>query len=48
LDALKLEAGPENLGPNLIHCYEELVRLELVGGKEMNLVKAWVQDLSNL
>ena len=47
LDALKLEAGPENLGANLIRCYEELVRLELVGGKEMDLVKAWVMDLES-
>ena len=47
MDALKLEAGPENLGANLIRCYEELVRLELVGGKEMDLVKAWVMDLES-
>jgi protein required for attachment to host cells len=47
LDALMLEAGPENLGANLIRCYEELVRLELVGGKEMDLVKAWVMDLKS-
>jgi hypothetical protein len=48
LDALKLEAGTDNLGANLIRCYEELVRLELVGDKELALVKAWVLDIESL
>jgi hypothetical protein len=48
LDALKLEAGPENSGENLIRCYEEMVRLDLVPMKEMALVKAWVGDLEDL
>jgi hypothetical protein len=48
LDALKLEAGADNIGANLIRCYEELVRLELVGAQEMDLVKAWAQDIERL
>jgi len=48
LEALKLEAGTQNLGDNLIRCYEELVRLDLVGKEELPLVKAWVQDLADL
>lgn len=44
LESLKLEPGEENLGANLIRCYEELVRLEVVGADEINLVKAWVED----
>jgi hypothetical protein len=48
LAALKLESGPENLGENLIRCYEELVQLDLIPGKEMPLVKAWVQDLAEI
>jgi hypothetical protein len=48
LDALKLEAGPQNLGDNLIRCYEELVRMELIPSKEIALVKAWAEDLAKL
>jgi hypothetical protein len=48
LDALKLEAGLESMGDNLIRCYEELIRIEAVGGKELPLVKAWVEDLAQL
>jgi hypothetical protein len=48
LEALKLEAGPENMGEKLIRCYEELVRLTVVDAKEMALVKAWAQDLADL
>ena len=48
LAALKLESGPENLGENLIHCYEELVRMELISSLEIALVEAWVEDLARL
>jgi hypothetical protein len=48
LAALGLKAGPTNIGDNLIKCYEELVRLTLIGAEEMPLVKAWVQDLATL
>ena len=48
LDALKLEAGAENIGDNLIKCYEELVRMELIPSKEIAFVKAWVEDVSKL
>ena len=45
LERLKLAPGPENLGDNLVRCYEEMVRLAVVGLEEMTLVKAWVKDL---
>jgi len=48
LGRLKLAAGPENIGDNLIRCYEELVRLTLVGAEEIAVLKAWVQDLAAL
>jgi hypothetical protein len=48
LDALKLEAGPKNIGDNLIKCYEELVRMELIPSKEIALVRAWVEDVDQL
>lgn len=48
LAALKLQAGPGNMGDNLIRCYEEMVRLDLVPEKEIMLVKAWVLDLEHL
>ncbi|MGA2653247.1 MAG: STELLO glycosyltransferase family protein [Terracidiphilus sp.] len=48
LAALKLAPGTDKLGENLILCYEELVRLELIPAKEMPLVQAWVADLEEL
>lgn len=36
----------QDFGDNLIRCYEELVRLNLVGQEEIPLVKAWVQDIA--
>jgi hypothetical protein len=48
LDALKLKGGPEKTGDNLITCYEELVRMDLFPSKEIDLVKAWLQDLAEL
>jgi len=44
LQHLKLSAGPENIGDNLIRCYEALVQLGVVGAEEIPLVKAWNQD----
>lgn len=48
LAALSLQAGPEKIGENLILCYEEMVRLDLVPAKEMPLVNAWVRDSTEL
>jgi hypothetical protein len=45
---LDLEAGTENIGENLISCYEELIRMAVVSAEEMNLVKAWIRDITAL
>lgn len=45
LERLELAAGPENIEDNLIRCYEELVRLGVVGAEEIALVKAWGKDM---
>lgn len=47
-EALKLEAGAENIGNNMIRCYEELVRMELIPSQEVALVRAWLEDLDTL
>jgi hypothetical protein len=48
LAGLKLAAGVENIGENLIRCYEELVRISVVGAEEIPLVKAWAEDIADL
>jgi len=48
LEQLKLSPGVENIPDNLICCYEELVRLGVIGTEEMVLVKMWVNDLAEL
>ncbi|MDR3749901.1 MAG: STELLO glycosyltransferase family protein [Terracidiphilus sp.] len=47
LAGLKLAAGVENIGENLVRCYEELVRISVVGAEEIPLVKAWAEDIAD-
>lgn len=46
MSELPLAAGPQNIAANLRACYESLVRLALIGAKEMSLLEAWLQDVS--
>jgi hypothetical protein len=48
LDKLALKPGVDNLEDNLRVCYEELVRMELVGRQELELVEAWISDLEEV
>ena len=45
LESLQVRAGVEQLGENLLLCYEQLVRMELIDAKELNLINAWNADL---
>jgi hypothetical protein len=45
LDKLSLQPGLDKLGDNLRACYEQLVRMELVGNQELDLLEAWIADL---
>ena len=45
LGKLSLQPGVDKLNDNLRVCYEELIRMELVGRQELNLVEAWISDL---
>lgn len=45
LQELNLESGVENMGRNLIKCYDKLIELGHVGADEKALVSAWVDDL---
>ncbi len=44
-EQLKLAPGEKNIPDNLIRCYEELVRIAVVGAEEIALVEAWCDDL---
>jgi STELLO glycosyltransferases len=48
LDKLSLKPGLDKLKDNLRVCYEELVRMELVGRQELNLLEAWISDLEEI
>jgi len=48
LDALSLPGGSQNLTTNLLTCYEALARIGAVESSELNLLSAWLQDLSDL
>lgn len=45
LDNLELRSGVENTGDNLRACYEKLVSMKLIDGKELDLIAAWLEDL---
>ena len=45
LDRLDLKAGVSNLNSNLLICYEQMVRMGLVGEEELDLLNAWTRDI---
>jgi hypothetical protein len=45
LSSLKLERGQGSVGPNLVACYQELVKAEFFPEKELELVNTWLLDL---
>lgn len=48
LGKLDLKPGIEYLGDNMRVCYEKLVRMNLVGKQELDLVDAWLDDLARI
>ncbi len=48
LGRLKLRAGIEHLGENLLICYEELVSKSVFDPKELKLVEAWLSDFEQI
>lgn len=48
LGKLSLQKGLDRLNDNLRICYEELVRMGLVGKQELDLLEAWIADLGDL
>ena len=48
LGSLTLRPGRLGIPENLLRCYEAMVRMDLVGKREIALVEAWNQDLYEL
>ena len=48
LDKLSLKPGVDQLSDNLRVCYEELVKMDLIGRQELDLIEAWVADLEEV
>jgi hypothetical protein len=48
LGKLSIRPGREQLKDNLRLCYEELVRMGLVGAEELTLLEAWIADLEEI
>lgn len=48
LTALKLKPGQESIIDNLIHCYEALIKANILKSDELPLLRAWVDDISLL
>jgi hypothetical protein len=45
LAKLSLQPGLDKLNDNLRLCYEEMVRMKVVGEKELDLIEAWIEDV---
>lgn len=48
LEDLHVRPGEDELLPNLVRCYEALIRLEVIGAQEMSLLKAWLVDIERI
>ncbi len=48
LDGLQIESGVERIPDNLRRSYQALVELGVIGGAELPLLEAWLQDLHAL
>jgi hypothetical protein len=48
LEKLNLRSGVEHLGENLLICYEQLVRMELIDRRELDLITVWNEDMKML
>ena len=45
---LKLKSGIKNIKYNMLLCYKELVRMNLIDKKEIKLLNTWFLDLKNI
>lgn len=46
LDNVKLKSGKDEIGNNMIRCYQELISHHIISdGKELVLLKAWLDDI---
>jgi hypothetical protein len=48
LDALTLRPGADALADNMVRCYEALVKCGVFEPREMDLLRAWVDDFNTL
>jgi hypothetical protein len=48
LKQLSLKPGVENIPENLLICYEQFIRMNLIDRAEINLIEAWLTDLSHM
>jgi hypothetical protein len=48
LSDLVLLPGKENIGKNLVKCYEALVRLKIIGEQELPLLESWIMDMNGI
>jgi hypothetical protein len=44
LQNLELKSGEANIPDNLLKCYDKLISMQLVDGKELNLLKEWIKQ----
>jgi hypothetical protein len=48
LGRLELKRGAPSIAANVRACYAKLVEMNLVGGQELGLLDAWLEDLNSV
>jgi hypothetical protein len=48
LKRLELKPGAGNIPENMLLCYEQFIRMNLIGPAEIKLVEAWLADVSGI
>lgn len=48
LKELKLVEGPSHIADNMRRCYQLLINMKLIGASELELLEAWICDISSL
>jgi hypothetical protein len=48
LNALTLRQGVEHIPENLLACYQVFIDMNLMDKKELDLIRAWIEDVSSL
>lgn len=48
LETIRLEPGTDEVGANMVRCYEAMQEADFFSGDELRLVNAWLEDVEGI